>query len=504
MFDIFGSTHSNKQRASTLINEYIQRNANEFLNPIKTYPSLTPTDFGDDDLTTCWSRMLELNKSTFLKGWKPTTNQYNSLYDQLFHHYFDYPTETEKAIRSLERPLQWFPLQWFSNAKALSPSGRMGPVYIMSCKIPHRQQSKTMIIREINLCMVKQQQEKLTIPNRVIGITAVPSKHKAHHYKLAFVSFAMEHSLEQLIPQVDQWTFQKTCRLALSLASAVRDLHKRDLVHPNLQPRNVLISNIYDEHALKLELVDGQDDWPSIPLSTRYGRYPYISPDICYDYANTITKQSNMYSLGIMFWQLVSGVIFPNTVAVCPEAYQITLPAYVDPAYRDLVLQCLSKDSENRPTAETVCEALVRIIMSDMTFRTSTSTKISHMTSAYAHGIRERQMVVAKYLIHCRAKSDLEELMQGASLSKRMTVHVLLSLQWRSNITHSNANATAATRPKCYSEEEDTCEDVHGRYIPACVNRKKQKYQKRVYRIAPAKEVYCGADLPDLMQMGMV
>lgn len=444
--------------------------------------------------------MLELDRNVFMKGWKPTTNQFKSLYDQLFQHYFDYPNETEEAIRSLKRPLQWFPLQWFSNGKALSTSGRMGPVYIMSCKIPHQTESKTMIIREINLCMVKQQ-EILTIPNRVIGITAVPSKHKVHHYKLAFVSVAIEHSLEQLIPQVDQWTFQKTCRLALSLASTVRDLHKRDLVHPNLQPRNVLVSNVYDEHALKLELVDGQDDWPSIPLSTRYGRYPYISPEICYHHANTITKQSNIYSLGIMLWQLVSGVVFPSSVAICPRAYQITLLKHIDPAYQDLVVQCLSKDSENRPAAETVCEALVRIIMSGMNFRTSTTgNNTNQLAGKYVSGIRERQMTVAKYLISCRAKSDLEELMQGASLSKRMTIHVLLSLQWRSN----SPSHAPVSRSKCYTEEDDMCEDVHGRYIPACVNRKKQIYQKRIYRIAPAKEVYCGADLPELMQMGMV
>lgn len=434
-----------------------------------------------------------------MKGWKPTTHEYNTLYDQLFEHYFDYPKETEEAIRSLTRPLQWFPPHWFSSTTNIPSlnSGRMGRVYIMSCKYPQQKKPKKMIIREINLCMVKQQ-EKVTIPNRVIGITAVKSKHKENHHKLAFVSVAVEHCLEQLIPQVEQWTFQKTCRIALSIASTIRDLHTRDKIHPNLQPRNILVSNIYDENTLKVELVDGQDDWPSIPISTRYGRYPYISPEICYDHSKTIIKESNIYALGIILWQLGSGVIFPNSVTVCPEVYQINQMKHLDPAYQDVILRCLSKHPEKRPTAETICDALIRILMSNMTFK---KDSLLHTTE-----IRDRQMVIAKYLIRNQAKNDLDELMQGASLSKRMMVQVMVSLEWR-----SSSPTTTTTPPppqkKCHyhsqqRKENDICEDEHGRYIPANRSSKKQKYIRQPYRVSSKKDVYCGADLPELMQMG--
>lgn len=409
--------------------------------------------------------MLQLDKSIFMKGWKPTTNQFKTLYEQLFHNYFDFPIEIEKAIRLLDRPLQWFPPQWFEHGKLL-PSGRMGQVYIISCRIPHQRSRNKMILREINLCML--QQEKVAIPKEVIGITAIRSKHQ---YKLALVSPAMDYSLEQLIPQVDQWTFQKTCRIAILTASCVRDLHRSKGVHPNLQPKNILVSNIYDEHALKLKIVDGQEDWPSLPLSARYGRWPYFSPEISYEYA-ALKQASNIYALGIILWQLVSGVIFPNTTTVCPTTYQINTLKHVEPAYQNIITRCLCKDPNNRPSAETVCELLTNVLMTEIVAK---KRDIYHALRVNA--IRDRQITVTKYLAQCRpfhtAKRDLQDLMEGASLSRRMMIQVTISLErhW---------------------QEETPVLKKHPikRYVPTEI-----EYHTN-------ENIYYDANLPDLIQMG--
>lgn len=401
-----------------------------------------------------------------MKGWKPTTNQFKTLYDQLFHYYFDYPTEIEETIRLLDRPLQWFPPQWFEHGKLL-PSGRMGQVYIISCRIPHQKPRTKMILREINLCMLKQQQ--ITIPNGVIGITAIQSK---RHYKLALVFPAMQHSLEQLIPQVDQWTFQKTCRISLLIASCIRDLHQSNGVHPNLQPKNILISNIYNEHALKLKIVDGQEDWPSLPLSTRYGRWPYISPEISNQYANTLNQESNIYSLGIILWQLASGVIFPNSITVCPKIYQINTLKHVDPVYQDIIIRCLSKDPNNRPSAETICEVLTSVLMTDIMVK----KRDSH-NALRVNAIRDRQITITKYLAQCKpfytAKQALQDLMEGASLSKRMMIQVTISLErhWQQQET-----PTLKKQPISHYVSTET------------------KYYN--------ENIYYDTDLPDLIQMG--
>lgn len=106
-----------------------------------------------------------------MQGWKPITNQYDTMYDQLFHHYFEYPAETEKHIRLIRKhhPLMWFPPQWFEHNQPLL-SGRMGQVYLTQCRLPYK--TKRLVVREINLCMITQVRKKWHCLNIVIIISS--------------------------------------------------------------------------------------------------------------------------------------------------------------------------------------------------------------------------------------------------------------------------------------------------------------------------------------------
>lgn len=457
-----------------------------------------------------------------MKGFRPISHQYKSLYEQLFHHYFEHPVETEKRIRLLQqsRPLQWFPPHWFEHSQPL-PSGRMGQVYLSQCRLPWKK--TRFIVREINLCMISQvwnylyihammqcsyfwpsslsQGDKLqTCPNQVVGITATRSKQ--NHRRLAFVSVAADATLEQLIPQADQWSFQKTYRTALMIASSVRDFHQQGRIHPNLQPRNIAM---FQPNSMTLI-----DDWPCIPLSSRYGRYPYIAPEICYAHAH-IDQQCNMFSLGVILWQLGTGVLFPSATSVSPSVYAMDPIQHMDPAYNTLVMQCLST-REKRPTADQVCDALVRILMSEMA--------CPRPLQPHATCVRERQSALVKYLACFVPESnpDLQLLMQGSSITKRMMLQVAVSLERHHLYWHPSATSVACQKKQqqqqrarrlsqsSNDEQENTCQDEHGCYV---LHKKKHKYQKRSYRVlnqkndASCSNIY-GADLPDLMQMGLV
>ncbi|GAN01344.1 hypothetical protein MAM1_0006d00777 [Mucor ambiguus] len=445
-----------------------------------------------------WSELLSLDEPTFMKGFRPISHQYSSLYEQLFHHYFKYPVETEKHIRLLQqsRPLQWFPPHWFEHSQPL-PSGRMGQVYLSQCRLPWKK--TRFIVREINLCMISQGNKLQTCPNQVVGITATRSKQ--NHRRLAFVSIAADATLEYLIPQVNQWTFQKTYRTALMIASSVRDFHQQGRIHPNLQPRNIMM---FQPNSMTLI-----DDWPCIPLSSRYGRYPYIAPEICHDHAH-IDQQCNMFSLGVILWQLGTGVLFPSSTSVSPSVYAMDPIEHMDPAYNTLVMQCLST-RPTRPTADQVCEALVRILMSEMACPSP--------LQPHATRVRERQLALVKYLACFVPESnpDLQHLMQGSSITKRMMLQVAVSLERHHLYWHPSAAAACQKKQQqqqrarrlsqsSNDEQDNICQDEHGCYV---LQKKKHKYQKRSYRVLNQKnDASClniyGADLPDLMQMGFV
>ena len=105
---------------------------------------------------------------------------------------------------------------------------------------------------------------------------------------------------------------------------AIKDLHsnKRIIIHRDLKPENILLS----KDLTKVKLIDfgissvihksNLDDNFDILTNENefYGTIPYISPDILKfknrrkeEYGNLITKQFDFFSLGIIFYELLTG-----------------------------------------------------------------------------------------------------------------------------------------------------------------------------------------------------
>ncbi|KAI8068159.1 kinase-like domain-containing protein [Gilbertella persicaria] len=444
MFDIFSVTKDKDEKIKQQVNAYIERNPNEFLNPVRDNAAQDIASCSS--LETCWSSLLTLNKSRFMNGWKPSCHQYDSLYDQLFDHYFHHYSNEIQQFVEKHSHLTWFVPKWFEHCQPL-PSGRMGQVYLTTYHY------KKLMVRELNMCMITHEIDQIyNLPNELLGITATRRKGQ-HHHSLAFVYLAAQTSLEHLIPQVDQWSFQKIFRTALAIASVVRDAK---LVHPNLQPHNLLLFQ-------KWSLVD---NWSmATTMSPYYGRYPYIAPE------GTLTSSSNVYSLGVILWQLASGIVFPQFNLVSPEIYRMLPVTEIDPAYTQLVRACLSKSSENRPSLDQVCDTLLHILLSEM-------SRPCHDKQLHAYSVKQRQLAAAKYLAGCQGSSlDIQELLVGASMSKRMMFQVTVSYE-----RYKKPTTTTAIIPK----------------------QEKQNRTHPTYHDTHACHYVYSNDLSDLIQMGSV
>ncbi|KAI7897878.1 kinase-like domain-containing protein [Cokeromyces recurvatus] len=417
------------------VNDYIERYSNEFLNPVKKIQKQSLLLDNHNNALTIkdyWISLLTLDPDKFMRGWKPTQIQFDTLYDQLFHHYFfQYPIEIKKYLPS---SFLWFPPQWFEQSKPVA-SGRMGQVYI----------------------------------------TQSTKRRNEHYHQLVFVSMAAESTLEQLIPQVDQWSFQKIFKMALMVATAVKKLHQRNQVHPNLQPKNCMIF----PHQDYITLVD---DWFYPTHNYCYGRYPYIAPEI------RLTEKANMYSLGIILWQLATGVIFPVSAIVIPSIYKLTsISHFMDPAYEQLIIQCLHSNPDMRPTADQVCKALIRIIMTDRCQNDddNNNNRMACKKSQHASEVKNRQWIIAKYL--GQNNEDMKYMLCGASISKRIMIQTIFSFKHHlhSFFTHN------------HKEERQQL-------------KKKERRQFQDTKTIITRERYCnnnnspihGTDLPDWMQLG--
>ena len=131
-------------------------------------------------------------------------------------------------------------------------------------------------------------------------------------------------------------------------------IHKLNLIHGDFHNGNLLCSDITFVTISDLGLCRPANQ--SDIKNEIYGVLPYMAPEVLR--GKPYTKAADIYSLGIIMWEMTSGVsAFHNiphdlnlSLNICkgirPEIIEGTIPEYVD-----LMKRCWDNDSEKRPTA---------------------------------------------------------------------------------------------------------------------------------------------------------
>ena len=148
--------------------------------------------------------------------------------------------------------------------------------------------------------------------------------------------------------------------IALSLATALADIHRQDIVHKDLIPANVLFNS--QTHAVKLigfgiavRLVDTLAASTNVPLIE--GSLACMSPEQTGRMKRKIDHRSDLYSLGVIFYQMLTGELpFEATdplewtychIARTPRPLTDIVPAIPEPLAA-IVLKLMAKQAEDR------------------------------------------------------------------------------------------------------------------------------------------------------------
>ncbi|MFZ2956708.1 MAG: DUF2225 domain-containing protein [Candidatus Ozemobacteraceae bacterium] len=182
-----------------------------------------------------------------------------------------------------------------------------------------------------------------------------------------FAGIGLTDFLKEL--QQDPFWLVKTF---LDLFDGVRAIHAKNIIHRDLKPDNVLVNSRGDLKIIDFGIAKAarRQTQTGVALGTSL----YMSPEQCEGRPN-ITYKSDIYSLGICIWEVLTGktpfyapeessdpylaVIVKHLTAPLPM--ENLLGTHFGPLFADLLVRMLEKNPEKRPDIEFITDFLLNL-----------------------------------------------------------------------------------------------------------------------------------------------
>ncbi|RIB21854.1 kinase-like domain-containing protein [Gigaspora rosea] len=169
-------------------------------------------------------------------------------------------------------------------------------------------------------------------------------------------------------------------RTAKGITNGLTHLHKNGVIHRDLHSKNILI---HDDEALIADFgLSKRNDELSTSTNNNYCAVGYTDP--LFLLQGTKRKRddkSDIYSLGVLLWELTSGIPPFHDLPIFRKIIQISnniRPNIVDgtpPAYSDMFIKCWSAEPNDRPSLNEISRKLENLSTESIEFITN---KITH------------------------------------------------------------------------------------------------------------------------------
>lgn len=194
--------------------------------------------------------------------------------------------------------------------------------------------------------------------------------HKPSRTKFIAMEFVDGEPLDAILTRRVRISWEDVVHWGKQLCSALQHAHEKGIIHRDLKPSNLMITT---DNQLKLAdfgIAKDTDVTALTGANSTIGTAAYMSPEQCKG-ARDLTAKSDLYSLGIVFYELLTGrkpffaestvdmfLKHVNEMPVRPRKFNAEIPIWLD----NLVMFLIEKDKDNRPLdAATVGKMLVDV-----------------------------------------------------------------------------------------------------------------------------------------------
>ncbi|GJL49605.1 MAG: hypothetical protein NPIRA01_08320 [Nitrospirales bacterium] len=149
--------------------------------------------------------------------------------------------------------------------------------------------------------------------------------------------------LRQLLQNKGPLELSLALRIAISVTQGLVYAHKRELIHRDIKPGNVLLDNQYNVKIVDFGIAAALGESSTTMTSTLLGTPEYMSPEQIQGVQ--LTSSSDLYSLGMVLYEIVTGITpykgLPYQTILLKLADDSFEPEYVFPTHVPSSLQFL-------------------------------------------------------------------------------------------------------------------------------------------------------------------
>lgn len=180
-----------------------------------------------------------------------------------------------------------------------------------------------------------------------------------HYKKTPFIAMELidGEALDRALARRGRLSWEEVAAHGKQLADALQYAHMKGIIHRDLKPSNLMVTR---EGVLKLTdfgIAKDTDGTALTGMNSTIGTAAYMSPEQ-YKGEKNLTHKSDLYSLGICFFELLTGKkpfyadntvdMFLKHVNERPPRIDKLVPN-LPPKLAALILQLLEKDKDDRP-----------------------------------------------------------------------------------------------------------------------------------------------------------